>query len=135
LDRSEWGKFRSEGFSSLVPGRDLNPKAVLGSQDEFAQQGEILAPVDGLDLVLPQHRGDHGLLLQNGKLLTDAVARSSAEGDVGEGMATGAVFRQEVVRIELLRLGENPRVAVEGVGHDDGLSSSGHDLTTCWNIS
>lgn len=109
---------------------DLYSEAILGSQNQFAEQRQVFATIDRLDLVLAQNCRDDSLLLQNGKLLPDAVARTSAEGYIGERMATGAVLGQEVVRIELLGLGEDARIAMQRIGHDDSLSASGHQFAT-----
>ena len=59
-------------------------------------------------------------------VLTDAVAESSREGDEGIRMSPNAVFRHEAFRAELFRLGEVARVAVKGVGHDDGIGTFGN---------
>lgn len=72
--------------------RNFNSKPVLGTQDKLAQQGEVLATIDSFDLVFTQHRRYDGLLLQNGELLSYAVAWSGTEGDVREGMTSGTVF-------------------------------------------
>ena len=59
---------------------------------------------------MTQYVGQHRLFLQEGELLSYAVPRAGAEGDVGVGMSLCYPLWQEVVRVELLRVGELIRV-------------------------
>uniref|UniRef100_A0A182Q3H3 Uncharacterized protein n=1 Tax=Anopheles farauti TaxID=69004 RepID=A0A182Q3H3_9DIPT len=93
---------------------------------EITQQLDVLAPVDRLDAELPQHGRDDRLLLEDGELLPDAVARPGTERDVRVRVAPVAVLRQEVVRVELVRVGEDGRVPVQLV-HDDHGGGTGRD--------
>lgn len=110
--------------------RNFNSEPVLGTQDKLAQQGEVLATIDRFDFVFTQNRRYDCLFLQNGELLSYAVAWSGTEGDVREGMTSGTVFWQEVVRIELLRFRKDAWIAMKGVGHDNRLGSGRYQFTT-----
>uniref|UniRef100_A0A182U2K1 Uncharacterized protein n=1 Tax=Anopheles melas TaxID=34690 RepID=A0A182U2K1_9DIPT len=93
---------------------------ILWSQHEITQQLHVLAPVHRLYAVLAQDGRDDGLLLQYRELLTDTVPRPGTERDVRVRVAPVAVLWQEVVRVELVRVGEHGRVAVQLIHHDHG---------------
>jgi len=67
-------------------------------------------------------------------VLTDAVAESGGEGDVRVRRPSHGILWQEALGPELLGLGEVSRVAVERVGHDDGVGTFGDHETICRNV-
>jgi len=73
-----------------------------------------------------QHVGQHCLLLKHSKLLAYAVPGTGTEGDVGIGVSLCYPLWQEVVRVELLRVGELSRVAMEEIYYE-------MNYTACWN--
>jgi len=77
-------------------------------------------------LVPPQDGAEHGLNLEVGVLLADAVSGAGAERDVGERVAAGAVLREEAVGVEAQRVGVVAGVAVDAEHEGGGDAAGGH---------
>jgi hypothetical protein len=65
-----------------------------------------------------QDAGQHSLHLQHSELLSYAVPRAGAEGDLGVGVPLCCTLWQEVVRVDLLRVRELIRVPMVQVNMD-----------------
>jgi hypothetical protein len=57
-----------------LPSRDPDGQPVLGPENQFAQQREILSSVDSFNLIPPQYAGNDGLLLEYRKLLPNTIS-------------------------------------------------------------
>ena len=66
-----------------------------------------------METVVTQHARQHRLHLQHSKLLAYAVPRAGTEGDEGIGVPLCYPLWQEVIRVELLRVGELSRVLMD----------------------
>ena len=64
-------------------------------RDDLDDRLHVLHRVQGLELELPDQLGDDRLLLHEGEPLADAVARPGREGQVGERVAGGRLFKTE----------------------------------------
>ena len=91
---------------SSLPLFQIQPDAVLGASDQLVINFLLVPSVCRANVVLPQERRNDALLLQEGELLPDAVARSGTEGNVRERVSAFRVFRQETVRVEFFRVRE-----------------------------
>uniref|UniRef100_A0A182IRM7 Uncharacterized protein n=1 Tax=Anopheles atroparvus TaxID=41427 RepID=A0A182IRM7_ANOAO len=89
-------------------------EAALGAEHQLTVEREVLATIDRLDAELAQDGDKDGLGFERPELLANAVARPGTERDVGERVATGAALRQEVVRIEPVRVAHLGQLAHRG---------------------
>ena len=83
---------------------DHDSEAIPRSQDHLSYDDHLVALVDRRDAKVTQEGSQDDLLFHQRKPLSDAVARSCAEGDEGKRMTTDAVLRQKALRIEALRV-------------------------------
>jgi len=87
--------------------------------------------VNGTQLVVPQHVRQDRLHLQHSELLSNAVPRTGAEGDVGVWMSVCCPLWQEVVRVELLGIWELDRVPMDSVDVHHHCASR-RDVVASW---
>ena len=80
---------------------------------------------------MTQHVGQHCLQLQHSELLSNAVPRTGAEGDVGIGVSLCYPLWQEVVRVKLLGVWELDRISMDSVDVRDHCASR-RDVIARW---
>jgi hypothetical protein len=116
---------------SCPPGCDGKVDSSLRLQHEFNQYINIIPCVNGTQPVVTQHVGQHCLHLQHSELLAYAVPGTGAERDVGVGVSPCYPLWQEVVRVELLRVGKLNRVPMDAVDIYDDCASR-RDIVARW---
>lgn len=83
-------------------------------QQQTARDSQFVHGERRFQAVLPQYAADHDFRRKVRVPCADAVSGTCTEWNVGIGMTFGHVVRQEVVRIEVIRIGAPyPRVPMD----------------------
>ena len=93
--RRSGGSLRRAEPDALVSEGNPGSHALQGPGDDLNDRFDVADFVQGLELELPDQLGDDRLLLHEGEPLADAVARPGREGQVGERVAGGRLFKTE----------------------------------------